>query len=182
MRIGTGTVFLAVSVLASGLFAQEATDIEAQVKKLKKQLSMGSVVKNDFRDEKDQKWERIKVTTEQEKDSPFMGAMRFTVEMTDKEGKTICGQKVQPQAKHPAEYAGRDEWTFDFPHGDLDKPKITAYALEYGWETNKVFTPVIQEFNKSESAGEILARNNDPKQKKLQVTGKTKAFRIESGD
>jgi len=180
MRIGTGTVFLAVLILAGGLFAQ-TDDIEAKVKALKKELTLGAVVKSDFRDDKDQKFERYKLTTEQEKDDPFLGAVRFTVEMTDKAGQVICGQKVQPQAKHPAEYAGRDEWTFDVPHGALDKPKITAYALEYGWETNKVFTPVEQEFYKVESAEEILARNKDSKQK-LTIKGSSKAFRMDSGD
>lgn len=185
MRFTTETVISMVSVLAAGVFAQatNSVDVEATVKTLKKELSMGSIVKTDIRDKKDQKCERIKLTTEQNEDSPFMGAMRFTVEMTDKAGVTVYGQKVQAQKKHPAEYEGRDEWTFDIPHGTLDKPKITAYALEYGWETNKVFTPVIQEFYKAESAEEILARNKNPKAKKLQnITAGSKAFRITGGD
>lgn len=181
MRMKRGMVVSVLTVLAAGLFAQ-TDDVEAKVQALKKMLSMGSIVKSDFRNDKDEKFERIKVTTEQEKDDPFLGAVRLTVEMTDKSDQTVYGQKVQAQAKHPSEYQGKDEWTFEIPHGALDKPKITAYALEYGWETNKVFTPVVQEFYKAESAEEILARSTDPKAEKLQIKGKTKAFRMESGD
>lgn len=175
-----GTV---VVMLAAGVFAQATNnvDVEAKIQSLKKELSMGSIVKTDFRDKEDQKNERVKLTTEQEKDSPFMGTMRFTVEVTDKAGQTIYGQKTQLQAKHPPEYAGRDEWTFEFLHGAMEKPKMTAYVLEYGWETNKVFTPVKQEFYKAESAEEIMARNKDPKSKKLQIKAKAKPFRMEAG-
>jgi hypothetical protein len=173
-------VFVICIVLAAGLFAQETPDTEAMQKALKKELDMGSVVKSDFRDDTDQKFERIKLTTEQDEDGSFMGTMRFTVELTDKAGETRWGQILRKQAKRPAEYDGKDEWTFEFPHGELDKPKMTAYALEYGWETDKVFTPVVQEFYKVESADEITARNKDPKQK-LKITAKTKSFRKESG-
>ena len=173
-------IMAAVLVLVAGAFAQEAPNTDEMVKQLKKELSMGSIVKTDFRDDKDQKFERVKLTTEQDEDSPFMGTMRFTVEMTDKAGEVRWGQITKVQGKRPAEYDGKDEWTFDVPHGALDKPKMTAYALEYGWETNKVFTPVAQNFYKVESADEITDRNKDPK-KKLKVTAKTKSLRQDTG-
>lgn len=176
-----GFVFAVCAVLAAGGFAQETPDTETLIKQLKKHLSLGSVVRTDFRDEKDQKFERIKATTEQDEDSPFMGTIRFTFEMTDKAGQTRWGQITRIQAKHPVEYDGKDEWTFEFPHGELDRPKITAYALEYGWETNKVFTPVVQKFDNAESADEITERNKDSKNK-LKITVKTKAFRKDAGE
>lgn len=176
-----GLIGSVVVMLAAGVFAQATNnvDVEATIKTLKKDLSMGSVAASNFSDKEGKKWERIKVTTDQEKDSLFMGTMRFTVEVTDKTT-NYYGQINKVQSKHPAEYAGKDEWSFEIAHDAMDKPKITAYAVEYGWETNKVFTPVLQKFNKAESADEIMARNKDPK-KKLKITAKTKAFRIESG-
>jgi hypothetical protein len=172
----------AVVIMAAGVFAQVTNDadVEAAIKALKKELSIGSIVKTDFRDKEDQKNERVKLVTEQGEDSPFMGTMRFTVEVTDKAGEVRWGQITKVQAKHPPEYEGKDEWTFEFLHGTLDKPKMTAYVLEYGWETNKVFTPVVQEFYKAESAAEITDRNKDPK-KKLKITAKTKTFRKDAG-
>jgi len=167
-------------MMAAGLFAQEAPEAEAMMKLLKKQLSLGSVTRSDFRDDKDMKNERVKLVTEQDEDSPFLGTLRFTVEMTDKAGEIWWGQSSKVQGKHSAEYDGKDEWTFDFPHGALDKPKMTAYALEYGFETNKVFTPVVQKFYNVESADEITSRNKDPK-KKLKITAKGKSFNKETG-
>jgi hypothetical protein len=118
----------------------------------------------------------VKVSTEQDQDSPFMGTMRFTVELTDRAGLTAYGQVLKLQGKHPPEYDGKDDWTFEIPHGTMEKPKITAYSLEYGWETNKVFTPVRQVFYKTESADEIMARNKNPKSK-LKITSKARAIR-----
>lgn len=177
----TGFILAVCAVVAAAGMAQESADTEAVVKRLKKQLSLGSIVRTDFRDEKNQKFEQIKVITEQSEDDPFTGTMRFTVEITDKAGETRWGQITRAQAKRPAEYDGKDEWTFEFPHGELDKPKITAYALEYGWETNKVFTPVVQKFDNVESAAEITARNKDA-QKKIKITPKTKAFRKDTSE
>lgn len=171
-----GVVFAVSTLLMAGVFAQESPDTEAMMKLLKKQLSMGSIAKTDFRDAKDLKNERVKLVTEQDEDNPFVGTLRFTVEVTDKSGEVRWGQVSRAQSKHPPEYEGKDEWTFEFPHGELDKPKITAYALEYGWETNKVFTPVVQKFDNAESAGEITDRNRDPK-KKLKITAKGRSFR-----
>lgn len=178
MRVGMRWMALAAVFLAAGIRAEE--DMEALIDKLKGHISLGSVSKTDFRDPNDQKFEQVKLTTEQDEDDPFMGTLRFTVELTDRDGEVRWGQILLKQAKRPAEYEGRDEWTFNFPHGDLNRPAISAYALEYGWEANKVFTPVRQEFYKCESADEITARNKDPN-KKLTIKATTKAFRRTSG-
>jgi hypothetical protein len=175
MRI-KGFVLAVSALLVAGVFAQEAPDIEETIKNLKKHLSMGSIAKTDFRDANNLKNERVKLVTEQDEDNPFIGTLRFTVEVTDKAGEVRWGQVSRAQSKHPPEYDGKDEWTFEFAHGELDKPKITAYALEYGWETNKVFTPVVQKFDNVESAAEITDRNKDPK-KKLKITAKGKSLR-----
>ena len=175
-----GWLIAAAAALAAGALAQETPEIEAMKKALGKELSLGSILKTDYRDDDDQKFERVKLVTEQNRDDSFVGTMRFTVELTGKNGEVWWGQILRKQAKRPPEYEGRDEWIFDFPHGDLRNPKITAYALEYGWETNSVFIPVEQEFYKVESADEITERNTDRK-KKLKIKAKAKSFREESG-
>jgi hypothetical protein len=173
MRIN-GFVLAVSALLVAGVFAQEAPDAEETIKKLKKHLSLGSVVKTDFRDAQNMKNERVKATTSQDEDDPFLGTMRFTVEVTDNAGEVRWGQVSKAQSKHPPEYEGKDEWTFEFAHGELDKPKITAYALEYGWETNKVFTSVVQKLDKVESADEITDRNKaNKKLGKITVKGKS---------
>jgi hypothetical protein len=168
------------ALLAAGLFAQEATDNAELVKKLKKQLRMSSPMESDFRDESDQKFFRIKVTTTQNEDDSFIGTLRITVELTGKDGTTRCGQAVKKQSAHPNEYDGSDEWTIEIPQGDMARPKITAYAIEYGTESGKEFTPVIQDFDGKgvESAEQIMTRNTD---NTLKISIKAKALRKDSG-
>lgn len=176
MRIFAGITGLAVC--CSALFAAEATtETEAVVKALQKHVSVGSVNKSSIRNDQNQKFEIVKVVTSQDEDSPFVGTMRFTFELVSKAGDVFYGQIFTKQRPHPAtNYTGEDEWEFEIPDGDLKFPKLEAYAVEFGFETNKVFVPVAQKLFKVESGDEIAARNKDP-QKKLKIKAKTKPVR-----
>jgi hypothetical protein len=175
MRISIGIAVIAAgfSTVFSGELSPET---EAAVKALQKHVDIGSVSKSSIRNAQDQKVEVVKTTTEQDKDSTFVGAMRFTFEFTDKNGDVYYGQILTKQRPHPAGYEGEDEWEFEIPHGELKYPKLDVYAMEFGFETNKTFVPVAQKLSKVESAAEITARNKNP-QKKLKPKGKTKPVR-----
>lgn len=175
-------VCVAGLAVCSGLFAAELPpEAEAEMKALKKHVSIGSVNKTNTRNDQNQKFEIVKVGTSQDEDSPFVGTMRFTFELVSKEGDVFYGQILTKQRPHPAvNYAGEDEWEFEIPDGDLKYPKLAAYAVEFGFETNKVFVPVAQKLSNVESGDEITARNKDP-QKKLKIKGKTKPVRVDGG-
>ncbi|MFA7257248.1 MAG: hypothetical protein WC047_06725 [Kiritimatiellales bacterium] len=177
MRIFAGIAGLAVC--CSAVFSADMTpETEAVVKVLQKHVSIGSVNKSSTRNDQNQKFEIVKAVTSQDEDSPFVGVMRFTFELVSKEGDVFYGQILTKQRAHPAvNYAGEDEWEFEIPDGDLKYPKLEAYAIEFGFETNKVFIPVAQKLSKVESGDEITARNKD-RQKKLKIKGKTKPVRI----
>lgn len=157
-------------VLGLSVYAEESAEIKA----LQKHVNMGSVNKSSFRDTNDQKFELIKTTTEQDEDSPFMGTIRLTVEMKAKDGTVFFGRAKRTQGKHPADYEGKDEWSFEIPHGEMKYPKIESYAIEYGFETNKTFVPVVQKLVKVANADDIMQRNKGSKnQLKIKAKGRS---------
>jgi hypothetical protein len=174
MRIGKKFIIPAVCVAAFTVFGQGQALVGKTVEELKKQISLGSVVTTDYRDNQNQKWELLKTTSEQDKDMGFEGVMRLTVELTGNNGEVWYGQQEKPQGKKRADYIGSDTWEFRVPHGTLKYPEM-VYAVEYGYkQTNKTFVAVGQQFRKVNSAEEIMARNKDSKNK-LKITPKTRA-------
>jgi len=164
MRILLGVLVLMASCFSS--FAkEEASPEQVMVKALQKHVKLGSVNVKSERDDEKQKFEVIATQSKQDEDDPFIGTMRFTFEMTDKEGVVYFGQGKASQKAHDREYAGADDWQFKISHGDLKFPKLTAYALEYGYESNGTFVVVQQSVKKAESGDEIMARNKDEKLK-----------------
>ena len=127
----------------------------------------------DFRDDKNQKFEKILASTEQDKDMGFDGVLRLTVELTGSEGEVWYGQISKPQGKRRADYLGKDDWTFTVSNEKLKYPKM-VFALEYGYPTSNSFVVVAKQLKKVESADEIMTRNKDSKNK-LTLKAKTRA-------
>ena len=172
MRILAG--ILAVMIGCSGAFAEkEVSGIENIVEALKKHVHLGTVRVSTDRDDQRAKWEVITTETYQDKDSPFIGTLRFTCEFVDKEKNVYYGQASAKQKDHSRDYIGQEDWRFRIPHGDLEYPKMTAYAMEFGFETNGTFVVVDQVTKKVKSGDEIMARNTDPS-KKLKFSGVVK--------
>ena len=171
-----------VLLLAMASFAQDA-DIQAQCDVLKKTVSVGSVNAGNYRDGKNAKFERIKVSSYQDKDDPFVGMMRFTVEIKGDNGDIWFGQKTTKQNKKPVDvnYTGEDFWEFSFPDGELKYPEITGYAVEYGIETNKLFYTVASKLQRVESADEIMERNKGS-QNILKISSKSMPQRVSATD
>jgi len=161
-------VWAAVAVsMAACVFAQQDAGPQARVKRLQKDVSLGSVSQTDFRDKENVKQQMIKISSQQDKDDPFSGIMRVTLEFTGANGDVWYGQsqRAQGNGKNSLDYTGEDLWEFTFAHGDLKYPEVTAYAVEYGFEEDRMFFPVAQRFKKVESAEQIMERNKESKNK-----------------
>ncbi|MCU0858026.1 MAG: hypothetical protein MUC65_06445 [Pontiellaceae bacterium] len=170
MRILVG--ILAVMMGCTGAFAaKEKSELDLVVEALKKHVRLGLV---NFMTERDkttrEKTEIITTETYQDRTSPFIGTLRFTFEFTDKEKNVYFGQAIIPKKKQMSDYGGQDDWRLRIPHGNLEYPKLTAYVMEFGFETNGTFVVVDQKTKKAENSDEILARNKDP-EKKIKCTG-----------
>ncbi|MFA6174496.1 MAG: hypothetical protein WC701_12570 [Kiritimatiellales bacterium] len=172
MRIGKKLVVPAVCMAAFAVFGQGAANIGKSVEELKKSIILGAPVVSNIRDDKNQKFELIKVGTEQYKDMGFDGVLRLTVELTGSNDEVWYGQISKPQGKRRPDYIGKDDWEITVSHGDLKYPKV-VFALEYGYQTSNAFVVVDQYLQKADSSDEIMTRNKDSKNK-LALTIKTK--------
>ena len=174
MRIRKNFIVPVVCMAAFSVLGQGAAYVGKQIPEtLLKTISIGSPSVQDFRDDKNQKFEKILVSTEQDKDMGFDGVLRLTVELTGSEGEVWYGQISKPQGKRRVDYLGKDDWTLTVSHEKLKYPKM-VFALEYGYPTSNSFVVVAQQLKKVESADEIMTRNKDSKNK-LTLKAKTRA-------
>jgi len=173
MRINRKFIVPVICMAAFTVFGQGAANVGKSVEELKKYISLGAPVASNYRDDKNQKFELIKASTEQYKDMGFDGVLRLTVELTGNNDEVWYGQISKPQGKRRPDYIGKDDWEFTASHGTLKYPKV-VFALEYGYQTSNAFVVVAQQLQKVDSVDEIIARNKDSKNK-LSLTAKTKA-------
>lgn len=159
------TAILVVMIGCSSVFAQkekkEASETDVMVEALRKHVRLGSVTTMTERDQLRAKLEAIKTTTYQDKDSPFIGTLRFTCEFVDKEKNVYYGQMSVKQKKHDKDYGGKDDWLFKVPHGEVKSLRLYAYAMEFGFETNGTFVVVDSQFKKVKTSDEIMTRNTE---------------------
>lgn len=83
--------------------------------------------------------------------------MRITVQLTDKEsGKIVYAQQTRETQKVNGDnYAGETKWACRIPFGEMQKPKLSAYVIEFGFMKDSVFIPVAVECDEVELADEI---------------------------
>lgn len=154
------TAVLACAACLSAFSAEPADDAAKLIKQLKSSTRIGTVSDNIVRNDADVKVLTLKFYSYQDKrDKESIYQMRVTVEVEDKEGNLYNGQTVRRQGGVPVDYTGEDDWEFQTPLPGLDKPKLTAYAVEYGILQEKTFIPLTAEFKRTKSAEEILERS-----------------------
>lgn len=130
------------------------------IDRLQKRVKIGGIGESTARTDAGEKVLNLKFHTYQdERDSDYDFRLRVTVELTDKENKTYAAQLQSSQGGVPSGYTGQDDWAFQVSLGELDKPKVTAYAIEYGILRNKEFVPVAILLKKAESSADIMKRS-----------------------
>ncbi len=135
---------------------------EDEMEKLQKRVKILSVNDETVRGDDDEKSEAIKFSTYQdEHDDALNFRMRITVELTDRSKKTYFAQMARAQGAVDSEYTGEDNWEFQIPHGDLERPKLTAYSIQYGILYEGEFIVLVEETDDVDSADEITARNTE---------------------
>lgn len=132
---------------------------EKELEKLQQSVKLGRINTDTIRGEGRKKIEVIKLYTYQDEDDEFNFQMRVTVEVTDKSKNTYSVQLVREQGEVDTEYTGEDNWEFQIPHGDLEWPKLTAYAIEYGILHEGTFVSLTEKLDDVDSADEIKERS-----------------------
>jgi hypothetical protein len=157
--------------------ADPSEDAEKLIKQLKNCTRIGTVNDNIVRNDSDEKILVLKFHTNQDKRHQSKYRMRITVEAVDKEGNLYCGQSVTAQGGRPSDYTGEDDWEFQCSLAELEKPKVSAYVIEYGFMDGTTFVPLTEELKHAETAAEILDRSK--KQLSIQCTKNSYWYRGE---
>ena len=97
--------------------------------------------------------------------------MYVTAEVTDKDDNTYLVEYVCSQTDDiDSEYTGDSYWELYIPHGDLERPKVTAYAVYYGvmddedgyLDGNDRFVVIDEDFDDVDSFEELKERTTTP--------------------
>ena len=122
-------------------------------------IKVWGVLDDDIEDENENEFFIIKFKSFQDyRASDLDYKMRVTVQLTDKKTKSVVFAQAtkKPQLMSSSHYAGYTEWTFRVPYGKLNRPKLTAYAIEFGFMEDSFFLAVAVDFDDVDSAEEIM--------------------------
>ncbi len=140
---------------------------EKDLKRLRKRVKIGSVDDLTIKNEDREKVEVVKIYTYQEQGDPnknYIYRIRVAVELTDKEKNTYFARAERAQGKvcergsQITDYLGRDEWEMHIPHGGMERPKVTAYAVQYGILNDSEFIVLAEDYDDVDSMEELMER------------------------
>jgi hypothetical protein len=86
--------------------------------------------------------------------------LRLTVQLTDRKTSTVVfahheEDVIKKKANLMIHYVGT-QWEFRIPFGEMQKPKLSAYVIEFGFEKDGYFIPLSVDLDEVDSADEIL--------------------------
>lgn len=96
----------------------------------------------------------------------FRGAIRIWIELTDKNKKVYFGKVKHPAPVFKINKMGRSPngmitWAFEVLASDMKRPKVTGFAVEYGYKDGDEFKVLDAKFDDVDSAQELVDRNKD---------------------
>ncbi len=178
-----------LSVFLAGCFVAAAgVPTEDEIEDLKDKVKIGSVSDDTIEGDDDSKYEQLKFYTTQYEDSveDYAFYMRVTVELTEKKSKdSYFAQFARTQGDVDTEYTGEDNWEFVVAHGDLQKPKITAFVVQYGIlvdkDGKKDFIILAEEMDDVDSLDELTKRSPNRLEQKPRILHQY-SYRDNGGD
>ena len=156
-------------VFAKDVVVPDGID-EDEFKRLSRAVKISGVSDDTEEDDYDEKFEVLKFYTNQGEDNEeeYTFRVRVTIEVTDKKKNSFYAQIARGQKEMDPEYNGTDTWYFWVPHGDLVKPKITAYVIEYGVLIDEKFIVLASDADDVETTEELIERT--PERTDLKIT------------
>jgi hypothetical protein len=132
---------------------------ERRMERLERYVKIDSVREATMRNDDLEKIEVLKINTSQDERDIEGFYIRVTVELTDRSKNTFYAQLMRPQAAVSSEYMGQDRWEFHVPQGKLERPKVSAYVVEYGIMDEGTFVPFATELDDVDSLKELTDRS-----------------------
>ncbi|QHI68053.1 hypothetical protein [Tichowtungia aerotolerans] len=152
-------MLLAVCLGCFSAFGEKISDDE--IDRLKGTVKIGGVSDSTEDGEEDEELEVLSFYTNQYEDDAeeYEFRIKVVVEITDKKAKKVYQAKMaRMQGAVDTEYTGEDNWAFKIPYGEMEKPKITAYVIQYGVLSDREFVILAEEMDDVDSLEELEAR------------------------
>jgi hypothetical protein len=131
-----------------------------------KDLDIPGVRIKTIKDDDRNKIEMIEVETEQSPQEDYLEEgfrIHIVVQLTDAKKKTYLADFTGNRPGDlDVEYTGEDYWKLYLPHGDLDHPKVTAYAIEYGFMDEETFVPFAENLKRVKTLKELTEQPAEP--------------------
>lgn len=164
--------YMVMLVFLAGCFVAVGALTEDQKEDLEDSVKIGGVNDDTIEDDNDTKFEQLTFYTYQDEDSveDYTFYIKVTVELTEKKSKkSYYAQFARKQGDVDTEYTGQDNWDFTVAYGDLKKPKITAYVIQYGIIEDKEFIVLTEEMDDVDSLEELTTRSPDRLEQKPRI-------------
>lgn len=166
------------SLLALGLYTS-AAEISEEVEKLqddyKGHMKFWGIADDVYEAASGKEYFVLKFQSRQDvRDNDLNYEMHVTIQLTDKKTKTI-GYAESIDSPGPVDvdkYLGYSDWEFRIPFNGMKKPKMTAYAIEFGFIKGGQFIPIYTDYDKVESAEEIVAAGGAKLEMKCRQAGR----------
>jgi len=157
-RILSALIFLSITFSVT---AEELPDYLQDMKeKYEGRMKVWDIKDDDVEDKNGNDVFVLKFESRQDKrDRDLNYLMRVTVQLTDKRTKAVvyAQTRKKPSSKPSLDwYADHTEWEFQIPFGQLQKPKLTAYVIEFGFMKDSRFVPVAVDCDDVETPEEIM--------------------------
>ena len=134
-------------------------------------LEIAGVGNDTEKDDDRNKIEVLEINTFQSEDDDGEGfRIRIVAELVDKQKKLY---RVDFKGNRPgginSEYTGEDYWLLYMPHGELERVKLTAYAVQYGFMDGDDFIVFAEDLDGVETVDELLERAAEPFPEKVRL-------------
>ena len=138
--------------------------------------TIGSISDYSGEDKSGEDVEGLKFNTSQH-GGEFRGAIHIAIELTDKNKTVYWGDATVLAPKFKANKQGRFpsgmmEWVFEVSVADMKRPKITGYAVEFGYEDDGDFVVLDADFDDVDNAQELADRNKESESIDVKATKK----------
>ena len=157
-------VHILIAFLFSCCFSVFAEFSEKELKTLKKETQIGGVRSNTIKNKKREKIETLEIETYRNEDYPTGFRIYVAVEIQDKEKNTYLVEYAGNQREVDSDFLGEEYWTLEIPWGDMERPKVSAYAIHYGImdEDEETFILLAEDYDDVDSMEELTARTTTP--------------------
>jgi len=151
-------------VFLAGCLVAGAALTEDEMETLEDYVDLAAVNDDDYEDENEVEYFELTFRTSQRSGTDFNKynfVAKVFIELEDKKTDTLCHVQGLKQKKNGGDqYTGTDKWRVLVPYGDMKRPKLAAYVVQYGVLVDGEFIVIVEDKDDVETIEELLDRSD----------------------